>query len=322
MPRFELRDGRADKRWSIDRSGAEVATSWGTIGEPPQSSVRRFDTRDEAIHHVVEQLGRRRRSGWVRSVPASTGFAYDEALAARVRESFSDEAFAVYGDFLQESGDRRGELLVLELAAARGEPAARDEARALRAEIDHALVGAGAELLHDRLHVDYHAGFPVFASLWAGELADGVTLRAIVSDPAFAFLRELEVRWTPGALSSCLTALAAPTLTTLALRQFHSLDQIAGLLAGDALPALRRLTLAGVGSDGLDALLASPILAGLSELDVRELDLGDEASRRLVDAAPTLEHLAALHVSDDDMAESLRARGVRVAGAPSAGRGA
>lgn len=358
--RFELRDGRAAKHWSIDRSGAEVVTAWGTIGGVTQSSARRFESRDLAVFRVAEQVARRRSSGWVRTSPARAGFAYDAALAARVRESFSDEAFAVYADFLLQAGDRRGELAVLELPAAEGDPAARERAAALRAELDLALVGQGAELLHERLHVEHRWGFPASAVFEGGAPESGATLRALLSDPAFSFLRELEVSCVEGdgetlvpalcevkpapplarlsvkvacdlssdlimrlvarfprlealdlAASSCaIHSLEAPALTTLALHQLPALSHIAGLLAQSSLPALRHLTLGGEGSNGLHALLSSPLLGQLEQLDLCELYFHERVDVRAF--ASALAHVRAVRVDWEELRSALRAEGVRV----------
>jgi predicted DNA-binding WGR domain protein len=196
MPTFELRDGRSHKRWVIFRDGVKLTTEWGTIGAPQESTTRTYPSRIEAIDACQAQVRSRRQKGYVRVLERrdDAGVAHDEALAGAVRRAFAAQDFAVYADYLQQVGDRRGELCALALAAEAGDEAAAVAARQLTRELEDASLGPAASCLGLQLHVDYHWGHPVHLMVRGPVDATGPTVAEILDHPSFRFLRELDVQ--------------------------------------------------------------------------------------------------------------------------------
>ncbi|MEO8698464.1 MAG: TIGR02996 domain-containing protein [Kofleriaceae bacterium] len=141
-------------------------------------------------------------------------------------------ARAVYGDFLQERGDPRGELIALQLASA-----GADVQRKLL--VEHGRTWAGSlDPWFEREGRRFEAGF----------LAGGLVKRfpitaltdAMMADPAWRLVRSLEgTGW--GDQPQVLALSARPELANL--REIHGLDDVAARqLAGGPPRALRELT--------------------------------------------------------------------------------
>jgi predicted DNA-binding WGR domain protein len=315
MPTFELNDGRSRKRWTIHRSGAEVTTSWGTIGAPPESVTRSHSSRIYAVAFVRDQIRQRRSKGYVRVVDrrADPVLAHDPRLAAEVRRTFATQDYAVYADFLQHAGDRRGELAALSIAAEAGDEAAATRARELARELEDVVVGPVAPWIEEHVHVDCRLGFPSTASFRGLIAARGPSLSEVLEHPTFCFLRELELREEPREQVMHLARLnPPPPLRNLELFVESSLsrDELSAILA--PYPRLERLVLWAPRLPVVELHSTSLVELGLAygpdvealrvALDDRALPalrslllggLGAEVLRLLVDVrvAPSLEKL-------------------------------
>lgn len=217
-----------------------------------------------------------------------------EALLRRIEDSpDDDEARLVWADWLLEAGDPRGEFVVLQVRAARGEatPAQRRRERALfrdhRAQwlgvLDQALEKARFErgCLHSA-QLAPNAAAP--DEVWAEALADRRlrTLRALSAGRGSAQrLVELatssQVRWlesleVPGgrALDALLAGAPLATVTRLDLACVPERRQLERLAQGAGFPALRALEVwENADADRLVGdLAASGLFSRLRELRV------------------------------------------------------
>jgi uncharacterized protein (TIGR02996 family) len=196
-----------------------------------------------------------------------------ERLEARIAEDPDDaEAWKVYADLLQRSGDPRGELIVLQMAAD-AERAASTSKKAGKAELaarkylaKHAgaLVGPLADLQE---HLTWRFGFVQRAAFDARFGEPATSLDQLLEHPSGLFVAELSIkcdvhsrfdfvidalaRYTPAALQALdLYAHAAIDLDRLwphltGLRRI-ALTGIELQLADLALPACRRATFAAL----------------------------------------------------------------------------
>ncbi len=319
MPQFELRDGRSNKHWAILRQGAELTTWWGTIGSKLESRTRTFSSNGEAIDACRQQVFERRKKGYVLVARrrSDVGFAHDEALAALVRRGFEEDAFAIYADFLEQTGDLRGRLAALHAAADLGNAAARAESRELEVELDAYLVGPGGADLAGVLHVDLRGGFAERA-LWFDDHGSvpSTDLGALLGHDALRFVREL-VLYSHGSIGntvipSLLGLTDPPALRSLELSLQANLERGMAADLADRFPQLVRLLL-NASFISLEPMRA-PVLQELSigygsELEVsvaalepvhlpclRTLSLGGrgEALIRVLASAPILRRLETL----------------------------
>src|SRR5688500_12141686 len=108
-------------------------------------------------------------------------------FVASISERPDDDAgYLVYGDFLQQRGDPRGELIALQHGA--------DEVAVERHLAKHraALLGRLADQIG--IEVEWHLGFVRRARIVVGREEDAIALVRIVADEAACrFLRRLEV---------------------------------------------------------------------------------------------------------------------------------
>ena len=214
-----------------------------------------------------------------------------ELEAAILTNLSAEEGFLVYGDWLQASGDPRGELVAVQamLASGADDDALRSRKRSLLAKIYESDFGAAAERLADDpgaiIRAAYRLGFPDEVSIglrnWSGfEDANGLDLERIATEllrgPGGAFLRTLRIGPpTPdgvdfaGMVSAIVRAGPHTALRTLVIGDFE-------------LPEHAGISWAIIG--GLGKLWAAfPMLERL-EVQGAEIRLGQIE-------APTLRHL-------------------------------
>lgn len=301
MPRFELRDGRANKRWSLCRHGAAISTTWGTVGAATHGATKRCVDAAAARQLARELIRERQGKGYVRMAPspAGAGFASSEELERAVLADLdATDPLSIYADWLSHAGDRRGELGALQLAAALGDEAAAASARALLAELEDALVGACHSLLEDTLQIEWRAGFAdelrLTGSASRAGGVDAASLRPLLEGGTFRFLRVLESEGLLEPVSQSLELLAtlerAPPLVTLSLSgtgtvaaselaqlaaRYPRLEQLS-LDCGEvsvgplAAPRLLSLSLSAVDSpDAIAGLLGASAAPRLRELRLR-----------------------------------------------------
>ena len=219
----------------------------------------------------------------------------------------SEEPYLVYGDWLQERGHPRGELVAIDRELAL-DPWGEQGVRLRRRRVE-LLEGGGAELLgplaaperEGELELDWHLGFVRRASLALDRPDEDALLDAldeILAHPSLRFLRALEIGplrvdgegapWAP--IVERLAERPWPALQRLSLGLHHdgawpALPDPAPLLA--RAPALGELALAGRLDDGVT--IAHP---GLRSLELHLLGIAPSHLAAL-EACPGLEQLTA-----------------------------
>lgn len=108
-------------------------------------------------------------------------------LEAMVHEApDDDDRRLVFADALLEAGDPRGELVVLQLARARGTADAEQRAREQALRFDSSALASWAQPLSNAGACTFERGFPVAVSLFAKPARD------VLASPAWATVRRLQ----------------------------------------------------------------------------------------------------------------------------------
>ena len=165
-----------------------------------------------------------------------------------VREARDDEGLLVFGDWLQGTGDPRGELVATHRVL---ETATGDERTQLVKTEERLIAAHRKQFLPDRLDgkLVWRRGFVQRLEITAPAGLDPVTLGRALAHPSFRVVREFAVRVEPAYFSTSLVVAAnlpkplPATLRVIELGGEHLGD--IGELIADSLPQLERLVLAG-----------------------------------------------------------------------------
>ncbi len=281
MPRY----GRGDDVWSIEQVDKTL-----TITENGKPSVRRFVSADHAAAQSAKLVDGKLGEGYEQLPPEPPRapkparkrverpqLVRNAELEAVIAANPDDVgAWAVYGDWLAQQGDPRGELVALQLSAetSRNSSARREAARDYLA--DH-----GPELLHPlgkyfpsagTGSLEWRRGF--VRTLALGDRSDLPRLLGeVLVHPAFAFVESIALAehdcTVATAAVEILAAYAPRTLRELSLAgQFEDLGP---LLA--ALPPLRAMMLSGGRHAPSQAALRALVAAPWPSLERLRLDV-------------------------------------------------
>ncbi len=194
-----------------------------------------------------------------------------------------DEAWRVYADWLLDRGDRRGELIMLELLAAK-DPRLREPIAALIAECRSSWEPAALPL---QARYEWRRGFVCEATISALARAPQIrSLGRLLADPQARLLGCLRLRFQRSARREIIKPFAE-----LDLGKLHTF-QAAYLEQGDRLvhalvqqPELRLTTLdlryAGITDEGLIALATCTQLRGLRALYLQHNAFGGKGVEAL-----------------------------------------
>jgi len=140
MPRYELSEGTSNKFWEINLAANSFTTKFGKIGANGQTTIKEFGSDAEARTAYDKIVAEKVKKGYklvggkavtapkvakakkaeAPSASTTSGGKLDArnpTLEAAIVANPNDrDAFAVFGDWLQEQGDPRGELISLQLA--------------------------------------------------------------------------------------------------------------------------------------------------------------------------------------------------------------
>lgn len=219
MRRLEYKDAKSHKFWELDIEGDAYTVRYGKVGTDGQTQTKTCASPAKAEAEGTKKLESKIKKGYAE-------VAIDKAAAAKRAEAegprnaaleagiFDDpgneEAWQVYGDWLQEQQDVRGELISLELqlGQAKGATKTKLEARIAEIETEHRkswLGGLAKHLGHDGIEdvatFEWSRGYIVSASVgntdedWSGSSPDTI-LRALVKSPAAVFLASLSIGTT------------------------------------------------------------------------------------------------------------------------------
>ena len=238
-------------------------------------------------------------------------------LEQRLREDPEDElAWQVYGDWLAQRGDLRGELIALEHACY-GEPGAELEQRL--AQLQAAVLADNAdarasearwrygfiiELVEDTLEYPYE--IEALAELLAKPQARLLSKLTLSFAPAEGEpLNELEGLEFFGAREHTVAKLASLDLRRircLTLAYSNAGDELAAALARIEMPELRELDLryCGLSDAGLRALVTNHSPSELRVLHLQGNDIGAAGARALA-GWPVLDQLERLDLRNNEI---------------------
>lgn len=316
MPLYENTEGTSNRFWEITLTGKSFTTRWGKTGTQGQEKKQRFSTTGEARHAYDKRISEKRKKGYAL---ANGQEEPGESTSGRVRRNPKLEAriakepnnlkgYLVYGDWLREQGDPRGELIALQCAAhqASGKEATKlkKQASALVREYKQFLLGELADKGDNDVTLEWRFGFIRSARLARGDFASKLDVAkavgALMKLPSARFLRELTLGMADfsendyGEAIKALAETPCPTLERLFIGDFESptdeiyltnLRNISPLYK--ALPGLRALKLRGTWLE-----LGSMNLPKLQEFTIESNSLPRRAVRSIVNAKwPKLERL-------------------------------
>lgn len=143
MPRYEFAEGGSNKFWEITLEGTSFKTTYGKIGAAGQTTVKSFKSEAEAKKEADKITAEKVKKGYqlvgggaapaaapapaakkkaaaaAEPVTHAVKFTADarnpEIEKAIIADPTNRQAFALLGDWLQEQGDPRGELISLQL---------------------------------------------------------------------------------------------------------------------------------------------------------------------------------------------------------------
>lgn len=322
--RLERGDGNGRVFWEITRARAVLTTRFGRIGSAGRTVVKELEDPAAAERAFAKSIADKRKEGYADPAPrlvvggsAKKGVSARNAeLEAAIDAQPDDpQGYLVYADWLQQHGDARGELVVIQHGRSvdRGSAELERAEAALIARYQAELLGPLARYTHvrtaDRSHkgLAWRWGFVRAARLRRiSETKLSDIVRTLLSHPSGRFIERLALGrpWFGDSeeadLSGVFDVLAAhapKTLTWLCLGDgATAIGDIGGLWT--AMPRLRHLFL-----EGAVERLGDVRADALEELHVAVAD------------RPTLERLAAARWP---RVRRLHLTIVTVAGAPEA----
>ena len=286
MKRFEFKDAKSHKFWEINVEGDSFTVRFGRMGTDGQTSTKTFASAEKAEKEASNLIESKTKKGYVEVAP--TGAATPTAersggnpeLEAPILADPTDlGAWQVYGDWLGEQDDPRGELVSIECALASGKRDPKLVARRDALIAEHAAGWLGkelAELLDGSefpvFEVEWKFGFVHRAKVrksWDREDAPrpGQMIRLLLKSDASRFLHQLDIG---------ITDLEGDA-------QFQ--DELNALSKTGKLPTIRRLVVGDFTSEECEISWSSignvgkvwPVLPNLQYLKVHggEISLGD-----------------------------------------------
>ncbi|NUP14312.1 MAG: WGR domain-containing protein [Polyangiaceae bacterium] len=315
MPRYEFKEGKSSKFWEIELDEESFTTRWGRIGTAGQESTKDFDTRADAKKEYQKLIAEKVKKGYV-LVSGEGGDApavvkSNPGLEAQIEAAPDDlHTYEVYADWLQSSGDARGELIAVQIGLSKS-PASELTARQQEllglndGELFH---GSLQSLLGSSISLTWRYGFFDVVRISLGyDEAEEADLDELVTTamthPSGRFLRALTIgmfdyegeNHYKRLVATLLKCGPKPTLRALYLGDFEFPEEteISWAEVGDIgklwalYPNLEQLTLQG-GNIGLGKVVAPK----LRSLTLRTGGLPRRALQSLAAASfPSLERL-------------------------------
>jgi uncharacterized protein (TIGR02996 family) len=212
MRTFQFSDAKSHKFWNIEVTGSSFTVNYGKVGAAGQTQTKNFPSAEKAQVEADKLIAEKVKKGYKETTPkaaVSQADAIEKALAADPHDVGS---WGVYGDYLSEQGDPRGEFMLVQIALedesqpkAKRESLKKEEAKLLKAH-EKDWLGPLAAFTVDADPVPFwNAGkegkhSPVahgFARGWLSRLEfHNLTVaqaRALAQSPQARLLRELVV---------------------------------------------------------------------------------------------------------------------------------
>lgn len=248
--------------WRISVHAERITITAGPLHTP--GTTRHIDCKSpQAALQTAEALLAQRLKDGFHAVDAS---APAQAMAHAEEQALLEdraEGWSVFADGLLEGPERlRGELVSLQLRAARKERGAVGQAKAFLKEHFDELVGAELASFHRQVFLDWRFGYVRAARVWSSPHSPPISeaLPAVLSSPACRFLQRLEFG-SPG-----VEGRYDAVLRTLAKEPWPAhLDSL--VLGNFDVDAARVMDSAWPRLESLGAL--TPVAARLRVLDVR-----------------------------------------------------
>lgn len=272
MPRYELIEGGehgSRKFWEIALAGSSIERRWGRIGTKGQTKTNSYSDPREAQRAFEELIAEKTGKGY--QLVEGTGIARAPApkpaksasnpdLERAIEENPGDEeAWLVYGDWLQSEGDPRGELIALQAAMRREKnpakflPFKKQESELL---YDHKAHFQGGL---EGITIDWRYGF-----VFKAAPTKPAEIRTLVDHPSGRFFQEIEARGAEAVeVVAELARLGRPrTLRRLSIDTYGELEFASLAAIAKAFPRLERLTVRG--NVSLDEVPSFPALKTLT----------------------------------------------------------
>lgn len=117
--RLQLVEGTSAKFWQVQRADSTVTVTFGKLGTLGQTQVKKFPETWAARSHVDTLIAEKKKKGYAAVLTGKQAPASPVASDPRLEKAIfanpdSDDGFMVYADFLQEQGDVRGALAVIQ----------------------------------------------------------------------------------------------------------------------------------------------------------------------------------------------------------------
>ena len=239
----------ADKFWEITLEGATIVTRSGKLGSPGQTKRAELASKPDALAKYNQAIGEKTGKGYVERGSGESIDARNPALEQAIAsDPYDATAYSVLGDWLQDQGDPRGELIALQLA--------KQYLPALELVEQHAaaLLGPLAEHVkcYDGLYhkpaLDaftwklgfIHAARMSYNQYWNSEFKGDLAqvLELLLRHPSGRFLTELTLMYNDDpadgdlqSLIDVLAKLAPPTLRKIVIGD--AVDQISWYRVGN-----------------------------------------------------------------------------------------
>jgi uncharacterized protein (TIGR02996 family) len=196
MPRFEYRDGKSAKFWTITLQERIFTVQFGRIGTQGQTHRKEFADEAAARKEHDKLIAEKLRKGYVEIATAPSSPLRDALEAALIANPDDRASHSAYADWLTDQGDSRGELIATQLAledeslrGARREKL-RERERQLLASHQAELVGDLVPFLLDKKNVEFQAARGWLNSLRIQRLNEDFA-QALAQAPQTRLLRSL-----------------------------------------------------------------------------------------------------------------------------------
>ena len=224
--RFEFVGGSSEKFWTIWLEDESHSVQFGRLGTLGQTKTKEFDNRDQAESSYEKLVAEKLKKGYEEKIPPTAAELRREKKKHEpfLKEILADPddpgPYAVYGDWLAEQGDPRGEFILVQLqledanlsAAERKELRKREKQLLARHEetwlgslapllLENPIVESGGYSAEQRSNFTYRFERGFLASLRVARLYVPVA-RAIRDAEQTKFLREFTIEniehyWDP-----------------------------------------------------------------------------------------------------------------------------
>ncbi|MFO0601454.1 MAG: hypothetical protein U0228_39500 [Myxococcaceae bacterium] len=200
------------KFWAISVSGATITLRTGPMHTPGTTRTIECKSDEAALKTAEAMVEQRLRDGFTvaSQAPDAPAAAIDEA-AERALLTDDPAGWLVFADSLLETTERlRGELIGLQVRAARRERGTITKAKDFISTHFDALVGPKLAAWHKQVTIDWQYGYARVVKLWSGPHSAPLAapLDALMQSPACRFLQRVEFG-SPGNEGRYDTALRA-----------------------------------------------------------------------------------------------------------------